>query len=331
MPRAPLIGVRISWLMLARKSLLAWLAASAATRARTRSTSTRWRSVTSTSICTTLSSWPRRSRMALALPLTNSSPPPGSAKPRSKRTWSSLALTRRFSSPPCSRPGRKSGRSASLAPRSASAVRQSIAVSAVFTSRIRPRASQIAMPTWARSNTPRNRSSLSLSARVRCSTRPSSNCFSTMSCSAIRLKARASSRNSAKPQTGARSCRLPAAMRATDALSKATGATICRPNTSARPRASSKAAPRAASSRLRSMRAGAKASSASSVIAMPQSRDGSRLQEASTSTPASSRTRPLPVSPRSPRSAAGGSPGPRSLTGLSSSAADRRGTLTNTA
>ena len=48
MPSTPFIGVRISWLMVARKSLLAWLAASAASLARSSSSvraatsSSRW-------------------------------------------------------------------------------------------------------------------------------------------------------------------------------------------------------------------------------------------------------------------------------------------------
>ena len=52
MPMTPFIGVRISWLMLARKSLLARVAAIAASRARRSSASNRLRSVMS-SIWTT--------------------------------------------------------------------------------------------------------------------------------------------------------------------------------------------------------------------------------------------------------------------------------------
>ena len=44
MPMMAFIGVRISWLMLARKSLLAWVAASAAARACFNSLSARFRS-----------------------------------------------------------------------------------------------------------------------------------------------------------------------------------------------------------------------------------------------------------------------------------------------
>ena len=47
MPMMPFIGVRISWLMLARNSLLARLAASAASLARRSSSSARLRSVMS--------------------------------------------------------------------------------------------------------------------------------------------------------------------------------------------------------------------------------------------------------------------------------------------
>ena len=45
MPMIAFIGVRISWLMLARKSDLAWVAASAATLARSSSASARLRSM----------------------------------------------------------------------------------------------------------------------------------------------------------------------------------------------------------------------------------------------------------------------------------------------
>ena len=47
MPMTAFIGVRISWLMLARKSLLARLAASAASRASRSSSAIRFCSVTS--------------------------------------------------------------------------------------------------------------------------------------------------------------------------------------------------------------------------------------------------------------------------------------------
>ena len=47
MPMTPFIGVRISWLMLARKSLLAFVAASAASFACNNSVSARLRSLTS--------------------------------------------------------------------------------------------------------------------------------------------------------------------------------------------------------------------------------------------------------------------------------------------
>jgi hypothetical protein len=47
MPRTPFIGVRISWLILARNELFAWLAASAASRARRSASSLRLVCVTS--------------------------------------------------------------------------------------------------------------------------------------------------------------------------------------------------------------------------------------------------------------------------------------------
>ena len=52
MPSAAFIGVRISWLMLARNSLLARVAASAASVARRSSTSARLRSVMSKKVTT---------------------------------------------------------------------------------------------------------------------------------------------------------------------------------------------------------------------------------------------------------------------------------------
>ena len=50
MPMIPFIGVRISWLMLARNSLFARLAASAASRACCSSSAARFCSVTSRAI-----------------------------------------------------------------------------------------------------------------------------------------------------------------------------------------------------------------------------------------------------------------------------------------
>ena len=47
MPSTPFIGVRISWLILARNELFAWFAASAASRARRSASSLRLRCVTS--------------------------------------------------------------------------------------------------------------------------------------------------------------------------------------------------------------------------------------------------------------------------------------------
>ena len=52
MPMMPFIGVRISWLMLARNSLLARVAASAASLARTSSRSACFRSVMSVKLTT---------------------------------------------------------------------------------------------------------------------------------------------------------------------------------------------------------------------------------------------------------------------------------------
>ena len=56
-PITAFIGVRISWLMLARKSLLARLAASAASLAARSSSATRFCSVTSRAIAYTRPSW----------------------------------------------------------------------------------------------------------------------------------------------------------------------------------------------------------------------------------------------------------------------------------
>ena len=74
MPRIAFIGVRISWLMLARKSLLAWFATSArslassscAVRSRTaRSSSSRWRRRSSSACLRSWVDWSSASAMAL--------------------------------------------------------------------------------------------------------------------------------------------------------------------------------------------------------------------------------------------------------------------------
>ena len=62
MPRMAFIGVRISWLTLARNSLLARLAASAASLARRSASSVRFWSSMSVMVPSHLTTWPDSSR-----------------------------------------------------------------------------------------------------------------------------------------------------------------------------------------------------------------------------------------------------------------------------
>ncbi len=72
-------GVRSSWLMFARKALLARLAASAASRARTSAPSTRFCSVMSRKTTTALLECPLASRSGLALALSQTAARPSAA------------------------------------------------------------------------------------------------------------------------------------------------------------------------------------------------------------------------------------------------------------
>ena len=94
MPMMPFIGVRISWLMLARNWLLARLAASAASRARSRTNSAFLRSVRSRVIFENPTSWPDSSRSAAMATLAQKREPSLRIRQSSSSKRPSAAATR---------------------------------------------------------------------------------------------------------------------------------------------------------------------------------------------------------------------------------------------